>query len=209
MTSRAQLFASLAPLCALACSESRPPDARTAVADSVITIAPPPAMDVDSSAPAAVTRAKLAWEGEGLRLFLEPSGAARPVPFGRPMAEVIATLTAVQGSDGGTPPVQLENADCGAIAATWASTGLTAWFARQRFVGWSVQPPAQGTALTTASGIGLGSTRTELEGAYAADVARSTLGIEFSAGGLAGLLDSARPDARVVNLWAGQACLGR
>lgn len=64
-------------------------------------------------------------------------------------------------------------------------------------------------ALTTASGIGIGSTRADLESAYAARVARSTLGAEFSAGGLAGLLASERPDAPIINLWAGEACLAR
>jgi hypothetical protein len=66
-----------------------------------------------------------------------------------------------------------------------------------------------GDTLTTVSGIGLGSTRAELEAAYDAEVAPSSLGIEFHAGGLAGLLDSSRPDARVVSLWAGLACVAR
>ena len=49
----------------------------------------------------------------------------------------------------------------------------------------------------------------DLENAYAADIGRSTLGIEFTAGGLAGILESEAPDARVQHLWAGVACLGR
>ena len=63
--------------------------------------------------------------------------------------------------------------------------------------------------LTTASGIGLGSTRAALESAYAARVSRSTLGMEFVAGGIAGLLASDHPAAPITHLWAGQVCLAR
>ena len=35
--------------------------------------------------------ARLTVEGEGLRWFLKPSGSARPIPFGRPQSEVVAS----------------------------------------------------------------------------------------------------------------------
>jgi hypothetical protein len=40
-------------------------------------------------------------------------------------------------------------------------------------------------------------------------VFQSTLGTEFSAGGIAGLLESAGPQARIVALWAGMVCIAR
>jgi hypothetical protein len=56
----------------------------------------------------------------------------------------------------------------------------------------------------------LGTTRTELEnGASVARIAKSSLGEEFTAGDVAGLLDSAAADARVSNLWAGATCIAR
>lgn len=54
-----------------------------------------------------------------------------------------------------------------------------------------------------------GSTRAELEAAYATRVFESTLGTEFSAGSLQGLLESPRADARVMSLWAGTTCILR
>lgn len=125
------------------------------------------------------------------------------------MSDALATLVAVQGRQA---LAQGQKADCGAAYATW-DDGLTAWFVRERFAGWSARAPGAGAAstrvLATASNVGVGSTRAELEGAYRAKIAASTLGTEFTAGNLAGLLDSARPDARIVNLWAGTTCLAR
>jgi hypothetical protein len=146
---------------------------------------------------------RLALEGEGLRGFAVPSGSARPVPFGSPRAAVLDFLQAIYGSP---PREQGENLDCGAEFAGWKD-GLTVWFAEDRFVGWSLQD-RDGT-LTTASGVGIGSVRSELEAAHVIEVVDSSLGVEFTSGGLAGLLDSARPDARVTNLWAGLTCIAR
>jgi hypothetical protein len=59
------------------------------------------------------------------------------------------------------------------------------------------------------SGVRVGSTRAELEAAYAAEVAESTLGTEFNAGGLGGLLSGPGKDARITDLWAGINCFFR
>ena len=106
----------------------------------------------------------------------------------------------------GARPEQGNNLDCGSSYAAWGN-GLTAWFAKDRFVGWSARA---GTApLTTASGIGVGASRAALESVYSARIASSTLGLEFSAGGLAGLLDGDGPSATVSALWAGATCIAR
>lgn len=105
----------------------------------------------------------------------------------------------------GAPVEQGENADCAAKYARWEN-GLTVWFANGRFAGWSLD---RGSRLTTVNGIGLGTTRAELHAAYNLEVVRSSLGEEFTIGGMAGLLESAAPDARVQHLWAGQTCIAR
>lgn len=154
----------------------------------------------------------LAVDGDGLRVFLEPSGAARPLPFGRPLGEVLAVATPLLG---GRTPVLTERPDCGATAAEWKPDGLTLWFAissAPRLVGWSLHSaggPDGARHVATASGIRPGVTRAAVESVYVTTVRRSTLGAEFTIGEMAGLLSGPEPTARVTHLWAGQVCLGR
>lgn len=77
-----------------------------------------------------------------------------------------------------------------------------------RFVGWTVKPEREHTPRTM-SGIGLGSTRADLERAYATKVAKTTIGVEFSAGGLHGVLASTAAKAPITDLWAGTNCVAR
>ena len=145
----------------------------------------------------------LAVEADGLRLVDPASGAARPLPFGMAQDQLLAILESFRGpADGGT------NSECaeGPIDyAAWAD-GLTLNFQEERFVGWALDERAEG-AHATMSGIGPGSTRAELE-AVSAEVAveQTSLGTEFSAGGIGGLLDGESPDARVTAMWAGVTC---
>ena len=64
-------------------------------------------------------------------------------------------------------------------------------------------------AITTPAGVGIGSTREELEGAHQAEVMDSSLGVEFYSGGLAGLLNSSAPDGTIEALWSGMTCIAR
>jgi hypothetical protein len=104
---------------------------------------------------------------------------------------------------------------------TWAN-GLTLAFQEKgrrdgnagrewQFVGWSLNPgQAAGPAPTTMAGVGLGSTRAEVESAYAIKVVQTSLGREFSTtSGLYGLLDGAGPQARVSAMWSGTSCVFR
>jgi hypothetical protein len=160
------------------------------------------AISTEASDQAAVDSAFLSLEGEGLRAFLASTGSARPLPFGTPAADALRFLNAVLEA---TPVDEGLNADCAVEYATWEN-GLTAWFALGRFAGWSV---GRGSPLTTVNGIGLGATRSQLEEAYDPVITRSSLGEEFAAGGLAGVLESAAPDARIQHLWSGQTCIAR
>jgi len=162
--------------------------------------APAAAGDIATGAPAA----KLALDGEGLRIFALATGSSRVIPFSSGKAETLSMLESVQGAP---PSGQGENIDCGATNAFWPD-GLTVWFARDKFVGWSVASAA--STLSTAGGLKVGSTRVEVEnGASIAEIVPSSLGEEFTAGGVGGLLESADVDARVTNLWAGAVCIAR
>lgn len=155
---------------------------------------------------AAAESPKLAIEAEGLRWFLPPNGAARPLPFGTEAATVLASLERVRG-----PAGRGVNRDCGAgpvETATWAD-GLSLVFQRGKFVGWGLDGRAAG-AIGTANGIGPGATRAQLEASVAdLRVFGSTLGTEFAAGGYFGLLDGSRPTSRISDMWAGVSCLAR
>ncbi len=159
--------------------------------------------NVSSSVPPSAPR--LAVEGEGLRWFLQPSGSARAIPFGRSQHEVMASLEPVRGlaakgtnQDCGVGPVQY---------ATWRD-GLSLVFQGNRFVGWSLDGRAE-DVIATAAGVGPGTTRAALKSAYNATVSRTSLGYEFSAGDLHGVLDGAAAGARVTDMWAGVSCVAR
>jgi hypothetical protein len=102
------------------------------------------------------------------------------------------------------------NQDCGAgpvQAASWPD-GLSLVFQNGRFVGWGLGARAIGR-LATAAGVGPGSTRAELDAAYSATVSQTSLGSEFSAGGLHGVLDGTSAEARITDMWAGVSCIAR
>lgn len=164
----------------------------------------------DQAAPAATPPAEpesatvLALEGDGLRAIIKSSGAARPLPFGTEREAALRMLEAVRGVP---PDEQGESADCGAEFATWAD-GFQVWFARGAFVGWAVR--GTDAALSTVDRLRVGTTRAQLEdGGTLAEIAPSSLGVEFTAGGVAGLLASDASDAPVTHLWAGATCIAR
>lgn len=180
-------------------SQARQPAAAPAVAPAVAKDVVP---GVDP-APAVASDWLLALDGEGLRIFNGNTGASRLLAFGEDEKQAMETLGRVLGEP---PPVSIENEECQVSFARW-SNGLTTWSSRSRFTGWSATPGS--STLATASGVKIGSTRTELEGAYDAEIMESSLGTEFLAGGLAGLFDSPRPDSKISNLWAGETCIAR
>lgn len=164
-----------------------------------------PSASAVAAMPAPEAKPRLAVDAEGLRWFLQPSGSARPIPFGRSESEVLASLERVHG-----PAVKGTNQDCGAgpvQVATWAD-GLSLLFQDGRFVGWGLGRRADGK-IGTAAGIGPGSTRAELDAAYSITVSQTSLGSEFSAGGLQGILDGASPRSRITDMWAGVNCVAR
>lgn len=178
-----------------ACSQS-PADA-PAPESAAPTAAPPAVSGAASSAPSPA----LAVEAEGLRLFDPASGAARPIPFGTARAQMMTALAARGAAETGT------NGECGEGPldfATWAD-GLTLWFQDGVLAGWALNGAAEGAA-STAAGIAPGSSRAELESAYAVTVEQTSLGTEFAAGELFGIIEGDGPEARVSAMWAGVSC---
>lgn len=188
-----------AALAAAACSAAPDPVAENRPVEAAPVATPAPASE--TNVVEARDQPALAIDGEGMRLFDQDSGSARPLAFGVPRRQVMAVL-AFRGS----PEIGTQQ-ECGAGALDYASwgDGLTLYFQDDKFVGWAAGERGSGR-VATASGVGPGSTRAELESAYSARVFQSTLGTEFEAGGLFGILESPRPTARITAMWAGASC---
>ena len=136
----------------------------------------------------------LALEGEGLRAFTA-QGSARAL-------NAVSTLLGTE-----TPQVTT-NSECGAGPTQFAEypNGLQLAFQDDKFAGWFLDE----AGLTTADGVGVGSSRTDLQSARVVEmVPDSTLGAEFSSGELGGMLSSEGPDATVEALYAGLTCFFR
>ncbi len=183
------------------CQSEKPAADGADVAADTLSIAPDSATD---SAP-PMARALLALAGDGLMLVNSESGSTRAISFGMPASSAIDMLTAVAGAvvERGT------NEECGAGPVEYVSfnNGLQIVLQKDQFLGWTVR--ARDDTLRTMSNVGLGSTRAELEAVYAAEIAPSTLGMEFMAGGLQGILESSAASAKITDLWAGVACVAR
>jgi hypothetical protein len=192
------MLALAAPALLLACTQQeRPPEP---VPTSITATATPSVSVTPTSSPSAAASA-LAIEGEGLRLFDPQTGSGRPLPFGTDWAFVIRAL-----ASRGVPETGV-NAECGAGPlgyARWPDS-LTLYGQDGKFVGWFADTGVKGR-ITTAAGIGPGSTHRDLVSAHEAEVFESTLGTEFAAGDLFGILEDTRPEAAVLAMWAGTSC---
>ncbi|GAA0734607.1 hypothetical protein [Sphingomonas japonica] len=198
----ANVLSALVALTAAACSptptEQPPVDAAVPSPDAASVAppaAPPPAAEPIDAAPS------LAIDGEGMRMVLADTGRTVPIVFGTDRKAVLQML-AFRG-----PPGTGTNTECGAGPLDYASwpDGLTLQFQDGDLVGWALDGRGEG-AVTTMSGIGIGSTRAELDAAYSATVEETTLGQEFAAGDLHGILDGAGKAATITNMWAGTSC---
>lgn len=143
---------------------------------------------------------------EGLRLAGPSAGQGAGIAFGATQDEVLAQLAFL-----GEPEVAT-NEECGAgpmQIARWPN-GLSLLFQDGRFAGWSVDGRGENRPATTQGIDADGSSRAELEAAYpGANVEESSLGQEFAAGGIGGLLDGSGPEAKVTAMWAGTTCMFR
>ncbi len=190
-----------------ACSEPVDTGVRSNGASNGVAAPGAPAAPTPAPAPAPASDAPaLAIDGDGLRLFNRDTGAARPLPFGLPRADLLAALVA-RGK-----PATGRQEECGAGPlgfATWPD-GLKLYFQSGTFAGWAVDQRAARVgglpAIATAAGIGPGSTRAQVEDAVTITVTRSTLGTEFQSGAISGLFDGPAPTSVVTAMWAGASC---
>jgi len=166
----------------------------------------PAAPSTAPTAKPAASSPALAVDGEGLRLFDRDTGSASPLPFGIAADAVLGSIERLRGpAQRGTP----EDFGAGPVQyASWAD-GLSLVLQDGRFAGWGLDGRARGVVFT-ASGVGPGSTRAQLDDAYGdVTVSETSLGQEFSTGGFSGVLDGPGPEARITDMWAGVSCVAR
>ena len=175
-------FASLLAGAALLTACGQPAEESTPAAPAAPAEAPGPAEPAVPAKPADA----VALDQEGLRLVSD-SGSTRLVAFGTPTADTVAALSSVLGN----PADRSTNNDCGAGPTEFVSwpNDLDALFMDGKFSGWSAGSDSGGK-IGTMDGLGVGSTRQQLTASLAdLKVEETTLGIEFTAGSISGILD--------------------
>jgi hypothetical protein len=137
-------------------------------------------------------------------LVADPAGKMSLLPYGIARANAETAVGTVQGA----PARRGSSSECGAgtVDFTEYMGGLQLTFQDGKFAGWTINAAA--SPLRTAKGIGVGSTRQELDAAYTdLTVEDSSLGLLFSSGQLTGLLDIDGIEGLVTDIWAGTVCL--
>lgn len=133
------------------------------------------------------------------------AGAPKRLAFGGAQAGVLADVDAALGA----PKEQGVQEECpaGPLYHALYASGLQVVFQDGEFVGWAAR---EGSRFRTAQGIGPGSTAGELKKAYpAATVDESSLGHEFAAGDLYGVVTGPSDAATVEMMFAGTNCIFR
>lgn len=196
LTAAAPLSLAMALALALAACGQQPADGAAPATDSVPVIA----VGQTKGNPA------IGLDPDGLGV-VGLSGVPKDLKFGLGQAEAVRILA----EDYEVAGKASTNAECGAGPidfVEWPS-GLSTLFQEGKFVGWSLNRRAT-RGPTTMAGIRPGSTRAELVAAYSGvKIEETTLGQEFDAGGLYGILDGAGPDAKIDAMWAGTSCVFR
>lgn len=158
----------------------------------------------------------LALTSNALQLVNSEKGSTAEIAFGKPLDELVEIINKVLQDKVSSIGI---NSECGAgplKMALWKN-GLNLIFKEQKtdglwqFVGWYVSQPKNNTkTLQTMAGIGIGSTREEMESAYVIKVTKSSLGYEFSTtSGLYGIFDGAGKNAKITDMWSGTTCIFR
>jgi hypothetical protein len=143
--------------------------------------------------------------GEGLMVVAVDTGGTTAIPFGTDAVAVGETLDRLLGPSITSPA----DADCPNSADSvreWEDT-LRIEVRDGQLIAWSLPP---GSPLTTLSGIGLGTPRSEMTRSVVVEVFESPLGVEFSIGSttaIRGLLQDDSAPAPVIDLWAGERCI--
>ncbi len=153
----------------------------------------------------------LALSAHSLQIINQNTGSTNMVSFETPLDQTIEIVQKVLKSK---PTINI-NSECGAgplKMATW-DNGLTLLFKKNRetwlFVGWAANKAKNPQLkITTMAGIGVGSSKKEMENAYVIKVSKTSLGYEFStkSDDLFGIFNGADKNAKITNLWSGVSC---
>lgn len=170
--------------------------AESSAAPSNLGAPDPPLADAGQEAPTILLT------GHGL--LLETPGHGVPLSFDKSTQARVEQELAAFG-----PPERASNDECPAGKLDFLDwkNGLQTTFQDGKFVGWFVDKSGP-NPLSTAEGLSVGDTRADLVAAKA-EIFESTLGTEFTAGEVGGMLDGAGAGARVTDLWAGTNCFFR
>jgi hypothetical protein len=199
-------FALLLSLILQSCQNNQETKVQTSE-DTIVSMEEKKEVDKETIQP----KQSLALTLNALQLVDKSSGSTTEIAFGKPLDEMVEIVNNILQSK--TLSIEI-NSECGAgplKMAMW-SNGLTLLFEENeevwQFAGWSASSPTNTLQkLTTMSGIGVGSTRAELESAYTTKVFKSTLGTEFSiSDGLFGILSGTSKDAKITDMWSGVSC---
>lgn len=155
--------------------------------------------------PAKLQRPVLMLDGRGL-VIADAQGTKHTIAFEGPASEAVAAARDMFGE-----PNKVERLEeCGAGPLQISRfAGLTLAAQDGKFAGWWLDDSFKRPLPTTAAGIGIGSTRSELQESYTVEAFESTIGHEFTADGIGGLTDSLGKLGKITNLWAGATCIMR
>lgn len=144
------------------------------------------------------------WGG-GLNVNIIQLHPSQYYEFGRAKWEILAVLRNVHGQQLGEGTVP----NCPGGAADYADFAqLRVYFRGDRFIGWDASPG--NPQLRDEWSFSIGMPRDDITdmGEDNLRIFNSPRGIEFEADGVRGLLSANRPDGVVIDLWAGDTCLG-
>ena len=167
----------------------------------------------EKTLPENTIQQSLVLTSNALQLVNQQTGSSTEINFGISLDQMVAMLNKVLQNK--VSSIQV-NSECGAGPLKMASwnNGLTVVFQEKKsnsewqFAGWFMNAlPDVSKSLTTMAGIGIGSTRAEMESAYTIKVSKTSLGHEFStSAGLFGIFNGPGKDAKITNMWSGTSC---
>ncbi|HEX2206493.1 MAG TPA: hypothetical protein VHG93_02365 [Longimicrobium sp.] len=191
-----------------ACGSDRPADGAggtsPASADSALAAVERGRADTLAAASGALPpESAITLSSDGLEVIA--GGVTRALAFGTAQTRVLTEVGGVLGApaEQGT----MDECPAGPLYQVGYGTGLQLVFQDSAFVGWFAR---QGSPFRTAREIGPGSTLRQLKTAYSATkVEETSLGYEFDAGGLYGVVTDTTDAGVVEVVFAGTNCIFR
>jgi hypothetical protein len=141
---------------------------------------------------------------DGLTFVIGAS--TRNLNFGSDKAAVMTALQSAEGAPRSVDTGSMCEDGSGRVFDTVLYDGLSVYFLNSTLSGWRVSK----AQFTTLDGVGPGSTLTQLRAAFGGvKVTDSSLGAEWSAGALGGVLSGKSDDSIVGEMFAGDLCIIR